>query len=140
MGTVVTFFVLCIVLVGAAMLYRRAGDTRRRSESIVATETYRIHGRDSYTIEFRHCVSTGIYRIFALSYPPGARAEKRGLSRAGEVRTNAEPRTLDEATKIAREWMTSFSEYLHKVDTSKNDLSRPAMLRQPTARQTRVSW
>ena len=140
MGIIFAVLASSIVLVGVAVLCQRAGTTRRRSESIVATESYRIRGCDSYTLEYRHCVSTGIYNIFALAYPPNELLETDGLTPGGQLLTSTELRTLDEATKMALEWMTNYSEALHADDGSKSDLSRPVMLRPPTSRQTRPTW
>ena len=140
MGIFSTVLVCCIALVGTAVLCRRAGNTRKRSESIVATETYKIRERDSYTIEYRHCITTGIYNIFAVAYPSNGLTETDGLTPSGQLLTSAEPRTLDQATKIAREWMTDHSESLHADDGNKTDLSRPAVLRRSTSRQTRPLW
>jgi len=113
MATTITLCVLFVLAIGGTVLCRYAGRTRSRTESIVATETYQILGHDEYTLEYRHCVTTGLYSVFALVYPSNPHANngvnKCGLTRDGQIWVAKEPRSLEHAEVIAFDWMECYS-------------------------------
>ncbi|MBP87913.1 MAG: hypothetical protein CMJ64_14515 [Planctomycetaceae bacterium] len=115
MVTAITLCVLFTLVAGGAILCRLAGRTRGRTESIVATENYQIHDQDAYTLEYRHCVTTGLYSVFALVCPPNphdSSVNECGLTRDGQIWVVKELRSLEHAEAIAFDWMESYSAYI----------------------------
>jgi hypothetical protein len=128
MATFVTLGVLFGILVGGAILCRLAGRTRGRTESIATIEAYRI-GQDNYTLEYRHCVTTGLYNVFALAHPSdphGRSIEECGLTRDGQIWMIAEPRSLEHAEAVAFDWMESYSAYIRSDGSTKATITGPA--------------
>ncbi|MBC8352380.1 MAG: hypothetical protein H8E66_10360 [Planctomycetes bacterium] len=138
MATLITLCVLFMLAIGGAALCRFAGRTRGRTESIIATETYQIQGQDEYTLEYRHCVTTGLYSVFALDYPPNPHdsdVSEFGLTRDGQISVAKEPRSREHAEAIAFDWMESYSAHI-RTETS---LHRPVGVKRRATRQSSLN-
>jgi len=132
MATAISVFVLVVLAIGTAMLCRCAGNTRRRTESVVATETYQIRDQDTYRIEYRHCVTTGTYNIHALVYPANPHSSelsKCGIAGDGQVWAAKPPRSFEQAEAVASAWMESYSNYIRSGASAKRPVSRPNWLK-----------